>query len=168
LSPKRVVKLRHKDEADKPPYRYTECGLDDVYLLSGYEVDGEFVMVKDADELHKAIGCFLVTEKKLLSGKELRFLRKEMDLTQGELSKLLQISDQSVARWEKDKYEIPPPADFLMRLLFLDHIGWFPEGKNSVRELLVKLEDRDAPVSEAKQIFKPTKDGWRHLQAIAA
>jgi DNA-binding transcriptional regulator YiaG len=35
--------------------------------------------------LHRAIGAFLVTEKKVLSGKELRFIRKEMDLTQAEL-----------------------------------------------------------------------------------
>ena len=159
MTPKKVVTFWHKDDQDKAPYHYTECGLDDVYLKSGYEVDGDAVMVKDVDELHKLIGFRLASEKKVLSGKELRFLRKQMDLTQGELSKLLQISDQSIARWEKDKFDIPPPADFLVRLLYLEHIGCL-KLDGGVRKVLTELENRDAPVADKKQVFERHKGGW--------
>jgi hypothetical protein len=30
--------VHQSGEAAKPPYRYTLCGLDDVYLMSGYEI----------------------------------------------------------------------------------------------------------------------------------
>src|SRR5438105_1908513 len=70
---------RYRGEKDKDPLHYVECGLDDIYLVSGYEIvdtpDGPGLSVKNLDELHKAIGYDLVNKKKLLSGKELRFLR---------------------------------------------------------------------------------------------
>src|SRR5947209_2950954 len=89
------------------PLRYTGCGLDDIYLLSGYEVHpdtgyGRSVSVKDLDALRRVIGEQLIRKKKFLRGKELRFLRTEMDLTQSELGRLIGYSDQQVARWEKD------------------------------------------------------------------
>lgn len=74
----------HVGEKPKAPYHYTSCGLDDVYLLSGYEIEqtpyGQGVSIKNADDLHTAIGMYLVSGKKLLSGKEVRFLRHQMDL----------------------------------------------------------------------------------------
>src|SRR3954469_2137914 len=84
---------RLKGEQDKAPIQYTDCGLDDVYLVSGYEIEdshhGKSLSIKNLDELHRAIGCYLASQKKVLSGKELRFLRKQMDLTQAELGKLV-------------------------------------------------------------------------------
>src|SRR5580692_3015243 len=74
---------RYKGEPLLKPLPYRECGLDDVYLLGGYErvetPHGAGIVVKDLDDLHKAITLYLVSEKKVLSGKELRFLRKQLD-----------------------------------------------------------------------------------------
>jgi len=152
--------FRHVGEGDKTPYRYTECGLDDVYLVNGYEIrrmgDEEGVAIKHIGELHQAIGCALVTEKKVLSGKELRFLRKEMDLTQAELGQLVRLTDQSVARWEKEQCEIPGAADSLLRLLYLAHI----KQKIDVRELIESLEETDS-VGDERFVFQPTEDGWK-------
>ena len=70
-------------------YHYAGCGLDDIYLINGFTRVatnyGDGVTVNDVDGLHKAIGRNLAINKKELSGKELRFLRKEIDLTQAEL-----------------------------------------------------------------------------------
>src|ERR1700730_284882 len=85
--------LYHAGEKQKKPLHYTACGLDDVYLVSGYEVEdtayGKGTSIKNADELHRVIGSYLVANKKLLSGKEIRFLRHQMDFTQSELARLL-------------------------------------------------------------------------------
>jgi|CXWL01.1.fsa_nt_gi DNA-binding transcriptional regulator YiaG len=163
----KTKEFRRRDEQDKPPYHYTECGLDDIYLRSGYVIqstpEGDFVSVKDAEELLKAIGIHLVTAKKELTGRELRFLRKHMDETQAELADLLRVSDQTVARWEKGEGEggdIPGPADFLIRMLFLEHIG----AHRGVRKLLRDLKERDEGPSD-KQVFRPTKDGWKPIAA---
>ena len=147
----------------KAPYHYTECGLDDVYLLSGYDVEdsnhGEIVRVQYADELHNAIGEFLVRNKKILTGMELRFLRNQMDLTQAELGKLLGLTDQAVARWEKNKTDITGPADYLIRVLFVHHIG-MPKGMD-IRDLLTALEEQDSSRDDEKQVFERNSSGWQ-------
>ena len=152
--------FRHIGEADKKPYHYTECGLDDVYLMSGYEemqVDDDVaVAVKHVSELHKAIGHALVTAKKVLSGKELRFLRKEMDLTQDEVARLVGVTDQSVARWEKDQTQIPEAVDYLLRFVYLQHI----QENIHVVELIESLRNMDSARDE-RFCFKASKGGWK-------
>lgn len=148
-------------EDRKPPYHYTECGLDDIYLCGGYDIEptpyGEAVSIKYEEELLEAIGIFLVTEKKVLSGKELRFLRKQMDLTQAELGRWVGLSAQQVARWEKDQYDIPGPADHLLRILYLEHLG----RSINVRELIAALEETDSETSLERHEFVRTNEGWR-------
>jgi DNA-binding transcriptional regulator YiaG len=113
------------------------------------------VRIKDGQQLLQAIGLYLVTAKKTLSPKELRFLRRAMDDTQDSLAEVLGVSDQSVARWEKGRVEIPSPADFLIRMLYLEFIG----EKQDLRDLLKSLRETDEPMHE-KHVF--TKDGdWR-------
>jgi putative transcriptional regulator len=161
---KQPVAWRYRGEGDKPPLHYTECGLDDVYLVSGYEIDrthyGEALSVKNVDQLHKAIGCYLASQKKTLSGKELRFLRKQMDLTQSELGKLLGLGSQQVARWEKGENDISGPADLLLRAYYIQHAG----GKLNLQSLAQRLEETDAPMND-KSYFEPTAQGWRAKKA---
>ena len=70
-------------------YHYRECGLDNIYLLNGFEYvetpRGMGVTIKARQGLHKAIGAMLV-EKRSLTGKEFRFLRHELTLTQANLA----------------------------------------------------------------------------------
>jgi putative transcriptional regulator len=156
---------RHNGEKDKEPLHYTACGLDDIYLKSGYEIvktpHGEGVAIKKLDELHLAIGCNLAERKKLLSAKELRFLRKHMDLTQSELGKLLGLTSQQVARWEKGESEISGSAEFLLRAYFIQHAG----GTLNLQELVSALDEIDAPANE-KSFFAKTATGW-HAQMAA-
>jgi putative transcriptional regulator len=104
-----------KDQPISKPYHYRECGLDDVYLLNGYRKEktpyGNGVAVEDEDELLHVIALSLVHERPLLSGKELRFLRRRMDMTQSELAKVLRTDVQTIARWEKGRTKISGPAD---------------------------------------------------------
>ena len=63
-------------------YHYVECGLDDVYLENGFEriesARGTSIAIRDIDALHRVIGDHLCRRRKELSGKEIRFLRREM------------------------------------------------------------------------------------------
>lgn len=150
--------FRHVGETDKEPYHYTQCGLDDVYLMSGYEVeheDGEeWFSVKHMDELHRAIGRALAAEKKELSGKEVRFLRKEMDLTQAELGRLVGLSDQAVARWEKGQTEMPRPAEYLLRYIYLQYL----DEQIDVAELVNTLTEAD---SRCDRLVFQEDHGWK-------
>jgi len=151
-----------KDQA----LRYTGCGLDDVYLVNGYEVHddtgyGAAVSVKDLDGLRRVIGGELVKKRKFLKGKELRFLRTEMDLTQSDLGRLIGYSDQQVARWEKDQSRIPSPANRMVRLLFREHLG---NHGFSIRDMLDQLDRLDNTISD-RQVFENAGRVWRATAA---
>jgi putative transcriptional regulator len=132
-------------------YQYTESGLDNVRLANGFRyVDGpggrHVLVIEDIDGLHRAIGRTLVQTKKDLTGKEIRFLRHEMLMSQLALASLLEVDEQTVARWEKGRTVIPKPAEALIRLLYREHTRSGPDnGKRpAIRDLLdhiAKLEE---------------------------
>ncbi len=81
-------------------YHYTESGLENVYLRDGYTAleieDEEAVSIHDIDGLHKAIGQDIINKSPALTGDEIRFLRKEMNLTQNSFAAILSVSEDSV------------------------------------------------------------------------
>ena len=100
-------------------YRYTECGLDNV-LIEGMKPctddHGEAVYyIQNPVGLHKVIAAGIVQHPKGISGKELRFLRTEMGMTQAELGKLLHRDAQTIARWEKGTSDIEGTAEMVVR-----------------------------------------------------
>ena len=150
-------------------YHYTECGLDNVYLIGGFAyIDtprGRAVQIKDIDGLHRAIGRTLVREKKDLNGREFRFLRHELNMTQQSLALLLGVDAQTVARWEKGRSQITGPAQALIRLLYEEHTQGTRKIIEPLRRLaeLDEVNDRgDEPVE-----FEATEKGWHPSLAAA-
>jgi DNA-binding transcriptional regulator YiaG len=142
------------------PFHYTMCGLDNVFLLSGFRIRttayGKVFSIDDIDGLHAAIGNYLVNERKSLSGKEVRFLRHEMDLSQSRLGRLLGVDEQTVARWEKGQANASGPADKMIRLLYTEWVGATAE----VSRLLDHLAELDETETH-RALFKETGKGWR-------
>lgn len=124
-------------------YHYTECGLDNVQLLGGYELVetpyGETVEITNIDALHRLIGQELC-EQQHLSGKEIRFLRREMGLSQKALGHLLDKTDQTVANWEKGEVPCPALAETIIKKMYLEHID---DNSSTVTEMLITLADLD-------------------------
>jgi DNA-binding transcriptional regulator YiaG len=153
-------------ERNRKPYHYTECGLDNVFLLNGFVIermDGDdYVSVESIDNLWKSIGLDLVTHQKFFAPKELRFLRGLMDLTQLELASLLRVEDQTVARWEKGKVRLPGTADLAIRALFLASPVAQPEGDAVLAHWLTTvrgLAEMDAPGADT-MVFARNAGGW--------
>ena len=146
---------------DVDPYHYTQCGLDDIYLLNGFhyhEVEDDLgVAVQNADGLHRAIALSIVRNKAVLSGKEVRFLRKLLDFTQAELALWLGYNPQQIARWEKGHGEINPCADRLLRVIYTASLE--EKGEN-ILSTIRDLAELDAQVSE-RQCFRETSEGWQ-------
>ena len=107
------------------PFHYRACGLDDVYLLNGFELeeteDGQVVTIHNIDGLHDAIATGIIMLPRPIRPREFRFLRKTKDQTQAELAQELGVDAQTVARYEKDQAAIPAPTDFMLRVGFLLH-----------------------------------------------
>jgi DNA-binding transcriptional regulator YiaG len=135
-------------EEVREPYHYKACGLDNIYLLNGYhfeEHDGErHAFVHGVDELHKAIGRHIVLNRKGLSGREVKFLRNTLDLTQSELASDLGSNAQSIARWEKGQTEIPGDAEKLLRVLFFAKLATNDELIELRNFILSRLSELDA------------------------
>jgi putative transcriptional regulator len=130
---------------EKNNYQYTECGLDNVYLIGGVQYvqgpRGRQIVIQDIEGLHRAIGKALL-DKRDLTGKELRFLRSEMLMSQATLAKLLEVAEQTVHRWETGKTEVPKPAEALIRLLYAEHLGEEDElGVKASLKRIAELED---------------------------
>jgi len=105
---------------------YKGCGLDNVWLESGYTVRetkyGNAYSIDDIDGLYQAISRAISTHGNgKLSGAELRFLRKQLNLSQKELASLLGRKDQTVAIWEK-RDAVPEDAGQLIKLLAIEKL----------------------------------------------
>lgn len=108
-------------------YHYTESGLDNVMvfgMVPCLDDDGDQVVtIPNIAGLHRAISKQIVKHAAGISGKELRFLRTEMGMTQAELAKVVHHDAQSVARWEKGECPIAPNAEALIRLLAIQRLA---------------------------------------------
>lgn len=125
-------------------YHYTESGLDNIYLINGFEERptpyGKATMFEDLDGLHKAIGRWLVCVPKPLNGAEFRFLRHELDLPQKKLAQMMGKQELTVGRWERSRDKaVDPIADRMIRIIYSEFIG----GSKTVKDLIEALIELD-------------------------
>ena len=140
-------------------YHYQESGLRSIWLKNGYVIKrdpdyGELVSIHDVEGLHLALGRALANKPRL-SGGEVRFLRKEMGLSQRGLGDLLGVGDQAVALWEKNG-RVPKTADRMLRLVYLEHV----DGNTPIVETIRRINDLDERSSD-RIVAEDAKGGWR-------
>ncbi len=100
-------------------YRYDACGLDNV-ILKGLRVvqddEGEhLITVPNVGLLHRVLTTTIAAKESGLQPKELRFLRTEMGMTQGQLAALVGKEVQAVGRWERGENPIDRSAEIVIR-----------------------------------------------------
>jgi len=144
-------------------YHYKGCGLDNVWLKGGVNIvetpRGKAIQIENQKGLHKAIGHWLVHEKKNLTGKEFRFLRHEINLTQQYLAALLNTDVQNVGRWERDEGDkIPGPAQNIVRLLYEEKIN----DNRAICEPLARLAELDEQKTDEEEDIEMEAgpEGW--------
>lgn len=132
-------------------YHYTESGLDNVWLENGVTVEahpnyGELVSIVDVKGLHEAIGRWLVSQPRALTGSEFRFLRLELDMSQKTLAAMVGTNEQSVAKWEKARTKAVAnrAAERLLRLAYIEYCSGAPE----FSKVIDRLTQLDAEISE--------------------
>lgn len=108
-------------------YKYTECGLDNV-IIRGVafvkdDAGDEVVCIPNINGLHRAIAYGIVTRRAAMAGKELRFLRTEMGMTQAELAELIHREPLAISRWEREEVPIDTNAETLIRLHAAETLG---------------------------------------------
>lgn len=134
-------------------YQYSECGLDYVYLVNGFNrvpiEDGQTVtVIEDVDGLHFAIRNYVVGMPRRLTGAEIRFLRKEMDVSQRQLALVVGVEEQTVSLWERGAHEIPQAAELVLRTWVKEHDSNQPE----IRELTERMNALDRELFELEKL----------------
>ena len=145
------------------PYHYRACGLDDVYLLNGFSIEetdyGRGVAIHNVEGLHRAIAWHLINERKPLTPRELRFLRKQAGLTQEKLASKLSLDVQTIARHEKGQTSIPAAVDAIVRQLCA--IALLPPKQRAAALTAVLEELGEHRASEGGgKFFRQTSRGW--------
>lgn len=105
-------------------YHYTECGLDNVWLANGYTVKdtpyGKAISIEHADALHRLLADQLVDKVGRLTGKEFRFLRVQLGMSQAVMARAHGVSEQNVSLWERHG-KVPKANDHLLRIFVMGH-----------------------------------------------
>ncbi|WP_122927903.1 helix-turn-helix domain-containing protein [Sphingobium sp. LF-16] len=159
---------------DGHPRLYEGCGLENIWLVDGFSIvhrnGEELTQVEDVEGLHKAISLHLVRFRKALTGREIKFIRRAIDMTQGELAHRLSTGVQTVARWEKDKVNIPGPEDRLLRITTLLALSDPANFATLILEMPKNLEELDeAPDRPVSFTHVDTANrGWIEAELEAA
>jgi len=145
--------------------RYTASGLDNV-LIEGLPVEtddaGETVFrIPHIRALHRVIAHGIVTARGGMSGRELRFLRTELGMTQAELARFVHVDTQTVGRWERGETPIQPAAETLIRRLVAERLGL------DLDMGIEELAERSLPRAELRVIRVTTEDGGRNYRLAA-
>jgi len=100
-------------------YHYTECGLSSVRLLNVTVFEcscgGVSPEIPAIEQLHALIAISLLRKEALLSGEEVRFLRKVAGLTQVELLEIMGVHKTRPTKWETDHEPIGKENDRVLR-----------------------------------------------------
>jgi DNA-binding transcriptional regulator YiaG len=114
-------------EARMSAYRYTECGLDNVQIegMTALFDDGgkKAMTIPNINALHRVIALGIVNKKSSMTGKELRYLRTEIGMTQAQLAKLVHRESLTISRWERAEDRIDSNAEALIRMCATQELG---------------------------------------------
>lgn len=139
-------------------YHYTECGLDNVWLANGFTKKktayGEAVSISDADDLHKLLADQLINKPARLTGKEFRFLRVMLKLSQAAVAKMQGVSEQNVSLWERHG-KVPKANDNLMRIIYMAH----ESNSHSLRAVCDRITTVERLVHQ-RIVAKSTGKAW--------
>jgi DNA-binding transcriptional regulator YiaG len=128
-------------------HHYTTSGLDNVWLQNGYTEKrtayGKAVSVVDADALHETLAIMLTKKPGRLTGKELRYLRTMLCLSQSSLAKMLGATEQSVSLWERTG-KVPKSSDALVRMIVLEKL----QGDGKISEIIDRINTVDRLVNQ--------------------
>ena len=105
-------------------YQYTGTGLENIFL-DNIEIrfcdncEMESPVIPKILILHNTIANAIVCKRTLLSGAEIRFLRKNLRIKSQDWAKLLRTDKSVYSRWENDLQSVSPQSDLLIRYLYL-------------------------------------------------
>jgi putative zinc finger/helix-turn-helix YgiT family protein len=145
------------------PYHYTDSGLDNVFLYGIVQsrcpkCREETVSIPSIRGLHRTIAKHLVCKQELLTGEEVRFLRKELKLKGKDMAGALSMQPATYSRWENSKQAVSSTCDKELRLIYMLNVSE-EEGRvlhRNIRGMMTTMAV--LPVSKSKRIELSASD----------
>jgi DNA-binding transcriptional regulator YiaG len=75
------------------------------------------VQIPDLPGLIAAVAITRAKHPLKLNGKEMRFLRKALEVSAADLASLLEVTTETISRWENEKQPIGPTSEKLLRVI---------------------------------------------------
>jgi len=124
-------------------YHFVEIGLDNVYLTNVEtshcpDCNANSVSIPKSPQLLNCIGEAVVLSSGLLTGPEIRFLRKNLRIKINDFAKLLRVSRVTLSRWENGQIKITRPIDLLIRSIYLIECGAGEKARDEFRKWIEK------------------------------
>ena len=145
-------------------HRYVESGLPNV-VLKGVEVrkcakcGEDEVAIPNVTGLHKCLARMIVARRSAMTREEFRFLRQFLGRSSQAFAKLLDVTPETVSRWQNGQHEIPRSVDLLVRFLVMRtdvHMDYADEDLEKMRpqpsrapRLALRLHGDDWEVDKA-------------------
>lgn len=107
----------------KSTFVYRDLGIP-VKLINApmKRMGGEWVLDLDMELLQRIVLEAIVHKPSLLSGLEIRYIRKYMYLSMEEFGKEFGVSHAAVSKWENSKNGISPALDVCIRLYIMEYL----------------------------------------------
>ncbi len=137
------------------------AGLPNVYLMGGVTVEGDgddqTVAYANIDGLYKEISRAIAFRLGVMSGLELRFLRKRLGLSQAEVARFGGKTEQAVAKWEKGQSPVPTAEARLVKLAVLSRFGT----KEEISRVVSQLANNASKLSQYPYVIRYDQGGWK-------
>lgn len=145
-------------------YHYTACGLDNVVLKDlpvMQDDEGEKVItIPKINLLHHLLVNEVAAKNGRLNAKEIRFLRAELGMSQGQLAELVGRDAQSVGRWERGESEPEQALEMIIRMKALEYVNGDTPSVDQVAEWT-----KDSTVQPAILIDAHDPNNYRPIAA---
>src|SRR5215469_3545904 len=108
----------------KSNYQFEESGLSNV-VLCGIELvrcehcGNEEPIIRGMEEVVRTIALAVVSKPYRLAGEEIRYLRKYVEMTSDQFSRLLHVDRSTLSKWENNEDPVGAQSDLAIRMLVM-------------------------------------------------
>ncbi len=144
-------------------YKYKESGLDNVYLenIPVYECSCgiSYPSIFRLSKLNERIALTLVQKPALLSGNEIRFLRKNLHVPSKLFAQKLGVDKTTLSKWENEAQKHSEGFDRLIRMTYIIEKGINRQEQLNIQKQLEGIRLRKSS-TDLVIIAEKVKDGY--------
>jgi putative zinc finger/helix-turn-helix YgiT family protein len=146
---------------ERGTYRFRESGLDNV-VLKGIEIvkcpacGNEEPVIPNLDGLLRVLAVALVTSRLPLSGAEVRYLRKYLEMSGEQFARILHTDKSTLSKWETGAVNIGSKSDLLIRAVALNLGRGLRDNAEQITRDFEHIDEESTAVSNRIEVDSET------------